>query len=1241
MSEPIGGIYVLIDGDYAPLIKALQEAEKIGKDAADKFGQSWADIGGTFQKLGSDISSLGATLTAAITVPLVGVSTAALMVSGSLEQANVAFKTMLGSAIQAQNHLDELKKFALSTPFEFPDLVQASKRLQALGFTAQEIIPTLTAVGNAAAAMGTGALGIERITLALGQMQAKGKVSAQDMRQLAEAGIPAWQILADAISKAEGKVVSVAQVMKRAEDGFVDGNMAVTALIEGMQKKFGGLMEAQAKTLLGIWSNFKDQVTFVLGDIGDALAPLAKQMLAQFTEILKTIDMLVGELKKLPPGVQEAALAFAVLAAAAGPVLFIVGQLTTAVGSIISLAAELGVSMAAVATAVGPVAGVLAALGVAIAAVHFTGLGDEIANFASAVKNNFSGIVDLFSDVIAGIKSLVEAFGTLTGAGTVIEALGLSFKNIKLSWQTFFEAAFPQFVMLREAIKLIVPFIEKMGGSYQSMATAAQLQLANLNASQADANRKVAEGAGAYDDLAKTATKRLSDTSAAAEAYAKKVSEAFSTIGLKDTALEAKKLQDAFDLIAKSGKLSSDQLSSAYDQLQFKLRQLAQDVPDFMEANRKAGEEIAKILEKTAEDAHKTEQAFEKAWLAWQKGAEQASAKQTDIKFSPQQILDNSKNVQLPGQTGVLGGFRMPDNPGSSASAIAKAVADAERLRAAYRGLGVDLHDTTAQQVKWFEDIANGTANIQPSVKQFEEAWQHVRGALEHMATYDLPKALEGFDLAIKKSIQLGEAVGLTLEKEAARYQAIIAQRELSGKSAAAEIEGLENVRLKQEQLIIQADTIGNVYKGLMKSFTDVFDNLDKGLTSAIVNGGKLGDVFKGLLKSFETDVVGTFVHGFTEGLKNAFLQSQVGQVISDKLTLIFKKLFDGLFNFAIDASKNAPQVAAQTANTTALATNTTALGTLTAALEHNSVAASVPGGGSGGASGGAGGGTSLASGVTAISSAVTAIASVLSYLQGRRMEQDIGRIEVTTRGMLNQLISLQGTLNTYLPEIADRTLGAWEAVNNVVEILRLMGQIGGNSSETLAQDIADAINENPHQTETLDVAVQSFTDGLQTTTSQAYELDQAVSTATDSLYALNEATQKVNGALPGFVDGMDRALFNSMAGSPGQPGQNLSLGGPRMNATPIIMPVPTMDAMTGNGGGTGTEMLSAAQRAAMARSGQTFPQSQAPQASGGGSGSGVSFGGATVYVTAVDPTSRSVTKGIITGLEEVGIRTR
>ncbi len=306
---------------------------KVGADISG-FEQGMGSVqtqlkraGSQMESLGSSLSNVGARMTAAITVPLVGVGVAALKVAGELEQNSIAFKTLLGSAAASQKMLENLKKFALSTPFEFTDLTVATKRLLALGFAAGEVIPTLTAVGNATAALGSGAEGIQRITTALGQMQAKGKVQAEEMRQLAEAGIPAWQILAKTLN------VDVAGAMKMVEKRAVDASVAIPSLLAGMNQKFGGLMAAQATSMLGLWSNVKDALGFTLADIGKTLMPFAKSLVIDTLQpALEKAKALSAAFAELNPKIQSAALGIAAAAVAAPPLIWALGQLVTGVG---------------------------------------------------------------------------------------------------------------------------------------------------------------------------------------------------------------------------------------------------------------------------------------------------------------------------------------------------------------------------------------------------------------------------------------------------------------------------------------------------------------------------------------------------------------------------------------------------------------------------------------------------------------------------------------------------------------------------------------------------------------------------------------------------------------------------------------------------------------------------------------------------------------------------------------------
>jgi hypothetical protein len=58
-------------------------------------------------------------------------------------------------------------------------------------------------------------------------------------------------------------------------DGLVPADTAITALTEGMHQRFGGLMEKQSRTLGGIFSNLKDNVTLGLAK---AMTPVTEEL---------------------------------------------------------------------------------------------------------------------------------------------------------------------------------------------------------------------------------------------------------------------------------------------------------------------------------------------------------------------------------------------------------------------------------------------------------------------------------------------------------------------------------------------------------------------------------------------------------------------------------------------------------------------------------------------------------------------------------------------------------------------------------------------------------------------------------------------------------------------------------------------------------------------------------------------------------------------------------------------------
>ena len=281
--------------------------------------------------LGINKGALG--VIAGVGVALGALGLASVKAAGQMEQTRIAFTTLLKDGEKAKSFLSELEKFAASTPFELPGVLDASKRLLAFGFSAEQVIPILTAVGDSAAALGIGEEGIQRLTLAIGQMQAKGKVSAEEMLQLAEAGVPAWEMLANKIG------TDIPTAMDKASKGQISAAEGIQAVISGMNSKFGGMMEQQAQTVNGIMSNIQDSVTQTMVVIGDELIEAfdikaalkgAQDAIGEFADKVKTMG-LSNAIRDLPVWFtgSMAVIAGAIMGVAIPAIVALVGTLYT------------------------------------------------------------------------------------------------------------------------------------------------------------------------------------------------------------------------------------------------------------------------------------------------------------------------------------------------------------------------------------------------------------------------------------------------------------------------------------------------------------------------------------------------------------------------------------------------------------------------------------------------------------------------------------------------------------------------------------------------------------------------------------------------------------------------------------------------------------------------------------------------------------------------------------------------
>nr|DAK37698.1 MAG TPA: tail tape measure protein [Caudoviricetes sp.] len=182
-------------------------------------------------------------------------------VRGEYQQLEIAFETMLGSKSQADALMAQLIDTAATTPFEMKEIAESSKMLLAYGMAADEVNGTLIRLGDIAAGL---SIPIKDLAFLYGTTMVQGRLYTQDLNQFLGRGIP----LADELAKQFGKNKSeVKKLVEEGKIGFPEVQKAIEALTnEG--SKFGGLMEAQSKTIKGQLSNIEDAWEQMINEIG-------------------------------------------------------------------------------------------------------------------------------------------------------------------------------------------------------------------------------------------------------------------------------------------------------------------------------------------------------------------------------------------------------------------------------------------------------------------------------------------------------------------------------------------------------------------------------------------------------------------------------------------------------------------------------------------------------------------------------------------------------------------------------------------------------------------------------------------------------------------------------------------------------------------------------------------------------------------------------------------------------------
>jgi tape measure domain-containing protein len=339
-------IYALID-KVSPKAKQVSTALAVIDEKAAKAGGSVDSLEKKQSKLSASMVEFVA-VSAGIVYGLKKIGESVIGAAIKYEQQEMAFTSMLGSSLRAQELISEIQQTAASTPFEQTDLIDYAKKLIAVGVASDEVIPAMRMLGDVASALGTEKL--PQIVRGYSDIQAAGRAMGGDLKQLRDAAVPIERYLSQVLG------VTQSQVRKLGEESKISAEDVKKAfqLMTSEGEKFHGMMAAQSKTTGGALSNLRDQLGILAISFG---APL----LAPLNFLIGALNSFLGLIRKLSPETKTFISVSVAVAAGVMGLVTAFGLLAIAIGG-----AKLALIALASSTGIGLVVAAVGLLGVAV-----------------------------------------------------------------------------------------------------------------------------------------------------------------------------------------------------------------------------------------------------------------------------------------------------------------------------------------------------------------------------------------------------------------------------------------------------------------------------------------------------------------------------------------------------------------------------------------------------------------------------------------------------------------------------------------------------------------------------------------------------------------------------------------------------------------------------------------------------------------------------------------------------------
>ena len=282
---------------------------------------------GAFQKSAASMGAVGAQLTRAVSLPLLAVGVGAVAAATKMDTLKRALVAVSGSTDAAERQLGDLREAAKLPGLGFAEAVEGSVRLQAVGVEAGRATRLLKAFGNAIATTGGGKNELRAVTVQLGQLSAKGKILAQDLRPIIEAAPAVGKALKDAFGTVDAQDI---EKLGLSTDEFLD---KLVAQLERLPSVTGGPKNA--------FENLQDSLLRAGDAVGKVLLPSVVAFVDKATSLLEKVET-------LNPATIKLAVGFGVVAAAIGPLLIGLSRLVIAFNVLLPFMGPAGLIVAGI-----------------------------------------------------------------------------------------------------------------------------------------------------------------------------------------------------------------------------------------------------------------------------------------------------------------------------------------------------------------------------------------------------------------------------------------------------------------------------------------------------------------------------------------------------------------------------------------------------------------------------------------------------------------------------------------------------------------------------------------------------------------------------------------------------------------------------------------------------------------------------------------------------------------------------